>query len=113
MSERTVDSHETATDTVEIVHQPDEHRFIGRGAGGPAVLNYRLRDGSMVFTHTEVPEALEGQGLGGALVRAGLEHARAHDLKVVPRCPFVRAWIRRHPEFEELVGPDERGGRPG
>ena len=56
--------------------------------------------------HTEVPPELRGRHLAETLARAGLEHARANKLKVVPFCPFVRAFLQRHPEFESVL--DER-----
>jgi hypothetical protein len=55
------------------------------------------------LVHTEVPAELEGHGIGGRLAKAGLEFARQENLKVVPSCPFVAAYIRRHPEYLELV----------
>ncbi len=57
----------------------------------------------MIFTHTEVPAAVEGQGIGSRLIRGALEAARAQGLQVVPRCSFVSAYLARHPEFNELV----------
>jgi predicted GNAT family acetyltransferase len=62
------------------------------------------RDGDVVtMTHTEVDPALEGQGIGGELVRQALDDVRAHGLRVRPSCPFVAAYIRRHPEYADLV----------
>lgn len=57
----------------------------------------------IVFTHTIVPEELSGRGLANRLVKHGLEHARSRNLTVVPQCSFVAAFIKRHPEYEELV----------
>ena len=64
---------------------------------------YRLRGDAIVFTHTEVDDAFEGRGVGSALAREALDDARARDLSVVPRCPFIRSWIERHPEYADLV----------
>ena len=65
---------------------------------------YRLRyDGAVVFTHTEIDEAHEGRGLGGRLARGALEDVRAAGRAVVPRCPFIKGYIDRHPEFQDLV----------
>ncbi|GAA3160228.1 GNAT family N-acetyltransferase [Planomonospora alba] len=61
------------------------------------------RDGVIVYTHTEVDPAFEGRGVGGALVRAALDAARAEGAKVRPRCSFVKNWIDRHPTYAELV----------
>ncbi len=62
----------------------------------------------IVFTHTEVPEALEGHGIAAKLAHTALEHARAQRLTVVPLCPFVASYIRRHAEYQGLVHPDYR-----
>lgn len=93
---------------VEVVRDAAEERFAIDTGGEPAFLTYSLTDGSLYLLHTEVPEALEGRGLGGELVRSALEHARAEGLRVVPFCPFAAAYIRRHPEYGDLV----RSGEP-
>ncbi len=59
--------------------------------------------GQIVFTHTGVPPALEGRGIGSALAKTGLEYARANNLEVVPLCSFVRGYIERKPEYQDLV----------
>jgi predicted GNAT family acetyltransferase len=71
--------------------------------GGEALAFYRLVDGVMTITHTEVPADLRGRGLGSQMMRAVLQDVRAQGLKVVPRCPFVADYIRRHPEFADLL----------
>jgi predicted GNAT family acetyltransferase len=81
-----------------------QHRFEMDAAGGDlAMAYYSLAPGVMTLTHTEVPAALQGQGIGSRLVRGTLEAARAQGLKVVPRCSFVSAYLSRHPEFNDLV----------
>jgi predicted GNAT family acetyltransferase len=71
--------------------------------GQIAIAAYRLRPGRITFTHTEVPEALAGRGIGKRLVKAGLDDARAQGLKVVPVCPFVKHYIDTHPEEQDLL----------
>jgi uncharacterized protein len=66
------------------------------------ILYRRTRD-RIALVHTEVSPAVEGRGLAGRLVAGALEDIRARGLHVVPICPFVRAYIRRHPEYDELV----------
>jgi len=61
------------------------------------------RGGRVNFIHTEVPAGLEGHGVGSLLARTALDDARARQLRVVPSCPFVRGYIRRHPEHRGLV----------
>jgi len=72
--------------------------------GGMAVAYYRAAPGRITFTHSEVPLALRGRGYGSALMRGALELARAQGVKVASRCPFVSAYLGRHPEFNDLLG---------
>jgi uncharacterized protein len=74
--------------------------------GQTAVMTYHRRPGSIAFLHTEVPPALAGRGIAGRLARAGLDFARRQNVKVVPACPFVAAFIQRHPEDRDLVRED-------
>ena len=78
------------------------------GDGSIAIAEYRLRDGTIIFTHTEVPADHEGQGIGSALIRFALSEARARGLRVVPLCPFFAAYIRKHREEQDLLTPEQR-----
>jgi predicted GNAT family acetyltransferase len=70
---------------------------------------YRIVGGRIIFTHTEVAEAFEGQGVASALAQWALDDVRSRgQLRVVPRCPFIRGWIDRHPTYADLVD----GGAP-
>ena len=80
-----------------------QHRFELDADGHTAVAYYTLSPGVITFTHTEVPPALGGRGIGSKLVRGALEAARAQSLKVVAKCPFVSAYIGKHAEFADLV----------
>lgn len=66
-------------------------------------IDYRMRDGAVELIHTGVDPEREGEGLGSVLVRGTLADIGARGLRVIPSCPFVAAYIRRHPEFESLV----------
>jgi uncharacterized protein len=66
-------------------------------------IDYRLERGAIVLVHTEVALAAQGEGVGGRLVAGALEDIRARGLRLVPLCPFVRAYLRRHPEQRDLV----------
>jgi hypothetical protein len=90
---------------VEVVDDPDRSRYQARVAGESAgFAAYRLRgDHIIVFTHTEVDPAYEGKGVGSALARAALDDVRERGLGVVAMCPFVSAYIRRHPEYGDLL----------
>lgn len=88
---------------MDVNNNADQERFIVRSDGNTAFLKYQLRGDTIMFIHTEVPSELEGQGIGSALAKTGLEYARVHHLKVVPLCPFVRSYIKRHTEYQDLV----------
>ncbi|MES3015923.1 MAG: GNAT family N-acetyltransferase [Pseudomonadota bacterium] len=89
--------------TLPIEHLPDRGRFQTVVEGRTCVADYRLADGVMAITHTEVAPPLEGRGIAGALVQAVLDHAQAHGLKVLPLCSYARAYMRRHPETAALL----------
>ncbi|MFZ0424516.1 MAG: GNAT family N-acetyltransferase [Xanthobacteraceae bacterium] len=78
-------------------------RFELDAGGVMAFMNYRLAGGVMSLDHTETPVAARGRGIASELVKGVLEIARARGLKVVPRCPFVSAYLAKHPEFGDLV----------
>ena len=88
---------------LEVVHDPAAGRFQIEAGRWMAVLNYEMEGNVMVFTHTGVPRPLEGQGVGGKLAKAGLEYARQKTHKIVPACEFMEVYIRRHPEYRDLV----------
>jgi uncharacterized protein len=71
--------------------------------GVTAFMNYRLGGGVISLDHTETPVAARGRGIASRLVEGVLEIARARGLKVVPRCPFVRVYLAKHPEFGDLL----------
>ena len=87
----------------DVRHDERKRRFEVKEEGEVAILTYRLAERAIVFTHTIVPDALEGRGIGSRLVRAGLDFARTQGLKVVPQCSFVRGYIERHPETQDLL----------
>jgi len=91
------------SEILEVIHNHAAQRFELHIGEYTPVLDYRLQDGVIAFTHTGVPSALEGNGIGGTIVRAGLDHARVQGYKVIPLCSFVAAYIRRNPEYEDLL----------
>lgn len=72
-------------------------------AGGQAFIDYRRDGGVVTMLHAEVPEALQGRGVGSALVKGALDLAREQGERVIPACPFVAAYIRRHAEYRDLI----------
>jgi predicted GNAT family acetyltransferase len=87
----------------EIRNNETLHRFELAVEGGIAAAYYRLEPGVITFTHTEVPQELSGRGIGSRLARGALDWVRAHGLKVVAKCPFVSAYIAKHPEYGDLL----------
>ena len=86
--------------TNNVAAQRYELRIDGELAG---IVAYRPGPGRIVFTHTEVLPEFEGHGVGGRLARYALDDARARGLQVVARCPFIAEYIRRHPDYQELL----------
>ena len=89
-----------------IRHEPQARRFVAEIDGQTAYITYRERDGSVLdFDHTYVPKALRGGGIASRLTARALDYARERGARVVPTCPFVAAYIERHPEYRELRAP--------
>jgi predicted GNAT family acetyltransferase len=79
------------------------NRFELEVDGQLAVAYYRMTPGVITFVHTEVPQALSGRGVATKLIRGALEMVRAQGLEVVPQCPFVSAFMGKHPEYNDLL----------
>ena len=86
-----------------VVDNRAENEFELEVDGHRAIAAYQLEGDTITFTHTLVPKKLEGRGVGSKLIRAALDSARDRRLKVIPICPFVKAFIERHPEYRALV----------
>ncbi len=87
----------------EVRENEAARRFELASGDAVAFIEYR-RDGDAVdLVHTEVPQALEGKGIGSALVRGTLERLRAEGARVVPSCSFVARYIERHPDYGTMV----------
>lgn len=89
---------------IDIQHVPEGNRYEARD--GDEVLGwilYETRGEVVVLTHTEVEPAAEGKGVGSGLARTALDAIRAEGRQVDPQCPFVAAWIERHPDYAELI----------
>jgi predicted GNAT family acetyltransferase len=89
---------------VTVNDRPNELRYEIEVDGEVAgFINYRREPGVIELVHTDVDPRSEGKGVGAALVQGALDDVRARGLKVRPYCPFVAAYIRRHPEYQDLV----------
>jgi predicted GNAT family acetyltransferase len=87
----------------DVVDNLDEHRYEIRLGDDIAILNYARDPKSIELIHTEVPEHLRHDGVGGELVAFAIDDAIAKGLTVIPSCPFVEAWLREHPEVAKLA----------
>ena len=92
-------------DAVVVTDAPEQSRYEARLDGQLAgFAAYRLRGERIVLTHTEVDPAYEGKGVGTALARVVLDDIRRRGVIAVVQCPFISAYIRRHPEYADLMG---------
>ncbi len=89
--------------TIEVRHNDAAQRFEARVGGWLCRCDYRRVGDVLQLVHTEVPPALEGRGIAAQLVKAALDFAESHGLMVQPRCSYVLAYLRRHPERAALV----------
>lgn len=93
----------------EVVLDESKKRFELVEEGHTARVNYvMLSPTSIIFTHTVVPFALKGRGIASYLARYVLDYARENNLNVIPQCPFIRSYIERHPEYDDLVQKSTR-----
>jgi predicted GNAT family acetyltransferase len=94
------------TAVIEVTENPELERYEIRVDGALAgFTEYRGHTDTRTFTHTEIDPAFEGQGLGSQLISRTLDDLRARDLKAIPICPFVKAFLDRHPEYLDVVDP--------
>jgi len=87
----------------DIQHNPAASRFEAVVNGVLCVIDYQRDGHRLVLPHVGVPEPAAGRGVAGALTKAALDWARAEQLTVVPICPYVQAWLQRHPAYAELL----------
>ncbi len=92
-------------DDIVVQNNETTHQYEAEIGSHIALMQYRLANDTIIFTHTKVPEELEGQGIGSKLVQTGLDEAQSRGLKVAPVCPFVANFIREHPDYHALIHP--------
>jgi len=91
------------TDDLQISHDTGARRFNTRVDGHQAYVEYERAGGILTITHTIVPPEIGGRGIAAQLVRAALEYVRAEGLKVVPQCSYAAAYLKKHPQYADLV----------
>jgi predicted GNAT family acetyltransferase len=90
-------------DIPKVVDNTADHRFEIALGGEVAFAEYRLAPGTIVLPHTVVPAAFEGKGVAGRLARYAMQYARDRRLMVIPTCPYMAAYMTKHPETHDLV----------
>lgn len=88
---------------LKVENNETQSRFEVKVEDRVAVAEYKRIANRIIFTHTEVPKALEGNGIGSMLAKAALEFARQESLKVIPLCPYIAGYIKKHREYVPLV----------
>ena len=93
---------------VAIHRNESNHRYEAELDGAVVgFVRYRHRPGQVVLIHTETDPAYEGHGVGSALARGALDDVRARGEKAVVLCPFIKAYVEKHPEYQDLVVPPD------
>jgi predicted GNAT family acetyltransferase len=93
--------------SIEVRDAPDRKRYEVLDDGTLAgFAEYGDQGDVRIFAHTEVLPAFEGRGVGSALARGALDEVRGSGRTLVAKCPFIRAYIERHPEYADLVNAD-------
>ncbi|MEX0916039.1 MAG: GNAT family N-acetyltransferase [Wenzhouxiangellaceae bacterium] len=87
----------------DVQHNPDHNRFETSVDGHQCVLDYTLDEDVISMNRVYVPPPVEGKGIAGAITRHALDYSREQGWKVIARCPYVAAWIKRHPEYQNLI----------
>lgn len=89
--------------TANVTDNTARSRYELTVDGDVAFIDHVGEGDAVAFMHTKVPESMGGKGVGSRLVKGALEDARSRGLKVVPRCPFVREYVARHPEYQDVI----------
>ena len=88
---------------IEVVHNPEKKRFEMQLGDQIAMVKYILGSSEMIFTHTEVPEAFEGHGVASKMAKVAIEYAKEKGMRIRPMCPYIAAYIKRHPEYQSIT----------
>lgn len=91
---------------IQVKHNPAENRFETLIEGFPGKVDYILDGKNFVITHVGVHPELRGQGIAARLVEVSLEYAKENVLRVIPMCSYAAAYMRRHPEYAELMNQE-------
>ncbi|MGE5106449.1 MAG: GNAT family N-acetyltransferase [Sphingobacteriales bacterium] len=89
--------------SLKLINNTHQQRFEMKVGEGMAMIEYRQSPGKIILIHTEVEPALEGRGAATAIIEKTLDYIEKNNLKLIPLCPFVLAYIKRHPEWKRIV----------
>ncbi|MEA2335998.1 MAG: uncharacterized protein QOE82_5 [Thermoanaerobaculia bacterium] len=92
----------------KVRHNEKDERFESDVDGGMAFIEYIIDGDEITFTHTEVPKASEGKGVAGKLAAGAMVYARNTNLRVIPQCAYVAAWMKKHREYDDILHPEYR-----
>lgn len=95
-----------AANDYQLINNEDDNRFEFNISGAVAFINYLKKDDVYYLIHTEVPEALQGRGIAAALVEDTFKNLEAGRFKMMPYCPYVQSYLKRHSGWERLVAKD-------
>lgn len=87
----------------KLIDNKENNRYEFQIDGKIAEIDYIKSDGEIYFVHTEVPASLGGKGVGSQLVEKALEDVDRQELRLVPLCPFIAGYIKKHPEWKRIV----------
>jgi predicted GNAT family acetyltransferase len=90
---------------LELVKNVKENQFEMVVAGSTAIIEFKEFPGKIALIHTEVPPAIEGKGVATAIIEKALNYIEQNNLKLIPLCPVVVAYVKRHPEWNRIVDP--------
>ena len=88
---------------VEVIHNKEKKQFEMQIGDQIAMVKYILGSSEIIFTHTEVPEEFEGHGVASKIAKVAVEYAKAQGLRIRPLCPYISAYIKRHPEYQSIT----------
>jgi predicted GNAT family acetyltransferase len=94
---------------LELVKNDTTQRFEMSVDGNKAIIEYKEYPGKIALIHTEVPPILEGKGVATAIIEKSLNYIEQNNLKLIPLCPMVAAYIKRHPDWKRIVDQSVKG----
>ncbi|CAM3450826.1 GNAT family N-acetyltransferase [Aequorivita lipolytica] len=97
---------------MRVIDNKEKNRFEAEVDGNTAIVEYSVKPGILSINHTEVPKALEGQGVASEMTEKVLLQIEQRGLKVVPVCPFTKKYIEKHSEWKSIVASDDKNKKP-